>query len=193
MFAGIPYQDPTPELQSRWDFHKSVAGILYISGSIVFLLGITAMPIIWIRMRKGIFQPMSLADSSNMDNLEVGGDEHDHGRVGQEGGRRAQMKRWWRGALLMMLASPLLSFYSSFLLKEIFGLRLGDNPGDLRNGLTLLTFVWAILLGLLVFRNDLETQRSRIRVLLMAIAIGAVAFFAFTALMLWGLSQMTLV
>ena len=28
LFAGIPYQDPTPELQSRRESHKSIAGIL---------------------------------------------------------------------------------------------------------------------------------------------------------------------
>ena len=28
VFAGIPYQDPTPELQARYDFHSAVAGSL---------------------------------------------------------------------------------------------------------------------------------------------------------------------
>ena len=44
MFAGIPYQDPTPELQARYDFHSAVAGSLYTTGGLVFLLGIVAIP-----------------------------------------------------------------------------------------------------------------------------------------------------
>jgi hypothetical protein len=43
-FAGIPYQDPTPELQARYDFHRAVAGAIYTTGGVVFLLGIVAMP-----------------------------------------------------------------------------------------------------------------------------------------------------
>lgn len=26
VFAGIPYQDPTPDLQARYAFHRSIAG-----------------------------------------------------------------------------------------------------------------------------------------------------------------------
>jgi len=44
VFAGIPYQDPTPELQARYDFHSAVAGSLYTTGGVVFLLGIVAIP-----------------------------------------------------------------------------------------------------------------------------------------------------
>ncbi len=51
LFAGIPYQDPTPELQSQWEFHKSVAGAFYKTGGILLLLGLFAMPVIW-RMTK---------------------------------------------------------------------------------------------------------------------------------------------
>lgn len=46
MFAGIPYQDPTPELQARWKFHQSVAGLICKLGSIVLLLGVLALPFI---------------------------------------------------------------------------------------------------------------------------------------------------
>ena len=42
--AGIPYQDPTPELQARYDFHSAVAGSLYTTGGVVFLLGLVAIP-----------------------------------------------------------------------------------------------------------------------------------------------------
>jgi hypothetical protein len=44
VFAGIPYQDPTPELQARYDFHSAVAESLYTTGGVVFLLGIVAIP-----------------------------------------------------------------------------------------------------------------------------------------------------
>jgi hypothetical protein len=47
VFAGIPYQDLTPELQARYDFHSSVAGSLYTTGGLVFLLGIVAIPFIF--------------------------------------------------------------------------------------------------------------------------------------------------
>lgn len=43
VFAGIPYQDPTPELQARYDFHSAVAGSLYTTGGVVFLLGLVAI------------------------------------------------------------------------------------------------------------------------------------------------------
>jgi hypothetical protein len=44
VFAGIPYQDPTPELQARYDFHSAVAGSLYTTGGVVLLLGLVAIP-----------------------------------------------------------------------------------------------------------------------------------------------------
>lgn len=47
LFAGIPYQDPTPELQARYDFHSAVAGWFYKTGGILFLLGLIAVPIIF--------------------------------------------------------------------------------------------------------------------------------------------------
>lgn len=52
MFAGIPYQDPTPELQTRYDFHSSLAGWFYKAGGILFLGGLLAIPIIRKRTRK---------------------------------------------------------------------------------------------------------------------------------------------
>ena len=46
LFAGIPYPDPTPELQSKWEYHKVVAGNIYMSGGVTFLLGILVIPLI---------------------------------------------------------------------------------------------------------------------------------------------------
>lgn len=37
-FAGIPYQDPTPEMQARWDFHNRLGRIITESGLAVFAL-----------------------------------------------------------------------------------------------------------------------------------------------------------
>jgi len=33
LFAGIPYQDPTPELAVRYAFHSAVAGVVYRLGA----------------------------------------------------------------------------------------------------------------------------------------------------------------
>lgn len=40
LFAGIPYQDPTPELQNHWDFHRFIASIFYKFGLGIFLAGL---------------------------------------------------------------------------------------------------------------------------------------------------------
>jgi len=39
-FAGIPYQDPPPELLARYRFHASVAGYIYMSGFGIIVLGV---------------------------------------------------------------------------------------------------------------------------------------------------------
>ncbi|MBF0548094.1 MAG: hypothetical protein HQM08_26895 [Candidatus Riflebacteria bacterium] len=52
LFAGIPYQDPTPEIQSRWEFHSAVAGHICLVGFLILLLGIIAIPVIWLRTRQ---------------------------------------------------------------------------------------------------------------------------------------------
>jgi hypothetical protein len=52
LFAGIPYQDPTPELQARYDFHSSIASWIQLSGGILFLVGLIAIPIILKKTKK---------------------------------------------------------------------------------------------------------------------------------------------
>ncbi len=47
LFAGIPYQDPTPEIQASYDFHSSVAGAFYKTGGIIVWVGVMAIPFIW--------------------------------------------------------------------------------------------------------------------------------------------------
>ena len=39
MFAGIPYQDPTPEMSARYAFHARIASITLGSGVGVFVVG----------------------------------------------------------------------------------------------------------------------------------------------------------
>ena len=39
-FAGIPYQDPTPEMTQRFNFNKSVASTIELIGLIVIIIGI---------------------------------------------------------------------------------------------------------------------------------------------------------
>jgi hypothetical protein len=38
-FAGIPYQDPTPELSARYARHASIASAIRWSGAGIFMLG----------------------------------------------------------------------------------------------------------------------------------------------------------
>ncbi len=63
LLAGIPYPDPTPELQVRYDFHSFVAGIFYKTGGIVFLVGLVAIPFIWKMAKKKQCQQVSPADA----------------------------------------------------------------------------------------------------------------------------------
>lgn len=39
LFAGIPYQDPTPEMSARYAHHAHVASTIEIVGGSAFLLG----------------------------------------------------------------------------------------------------------------------------------------------------------
>jgi hypothetical protein len=42
LFAGIPYQDPTPEMAARYDRHGAIATVIYWCGAVAFLGGIIA-------------------------------------------------------------------------------------------------------------------------------------------------------
>lgn len=46
MFAGIPYQDPTAELEARYQAHQAVAGIFYRSGLLLMGLGLLVLPLL---------------------------------------------------------------------------------------------------------------------------------------------------
>lgn len=38
-FAGIPYQDPTPEMSARYAYHSRVAGMIYRLALVTFVIG----------------------------------------------------------------------------------------------------------------------------------------------------------
>ncbi len=42
LFAGIPYQDPTPELQAKYELHSGVASALEGIGLTLFVVGVLA-------------------------------------------------------------------------------------------------------------------------------------------------------
>jgi hypothetical protein len=42
IFAGIPYQDPTPEMLARYNHHSRIASTIQLSGVGVFLFGMFA-------------------------------------------------------------------------------------------------------------------------------------------------------
>ncbi len=52
LFAGIPYQDPTPALAASYDFHSQIASIICWSGLSICIIGGMAMLIRWL-MTKG--------------------------------------------------------------------------------------------------------------------------------------------
>ena len=40
LFAGIPYQDPTPALQASYDYHSRIASIIRWSGVGICMIGL---------------------------------------------------------------------------------------------------------------------------------------------------------
>ena len=48
LFAGLPYQDPPPEIQERWIFHKGVAESIIVAGVTVFGIGCIWKAFPWI-------------------------------------------------------------------------------------------------------------------------------------------------
>ncbi len=49
-FAGLPYPDPTPEMQANWRFQKSVSESLMLAGMVMLLAGVFSMVARWIRI-----------------------------------------------------------------------------------------------------------------------------------------------
>lgn len=40
VFAGIPYQDPTPEMSARYAMHSRIASVVVAAGGVAFLVGV---------------------------------------------------------------------------------------------------------------------------------------------------------
>lgn len=53
LFAGIPYQDPTPELAASYDRHSAIATVIYWSGILTLLAGLMVMILRFLVHRKG--------------------------------------------------------------------------------------------------------------------------------------------
>lgn len=55
LLAGIPYQDPTPAMQKRYDFHSGVASCIEMAGAVMMICGC----VIWIAggLSKDIREP----------------------------------------------------------------------------------------------------------------------------------------
>jgi hypothetical protein len=51
LFAGIPYQDPTPALQQQYAANAAVAQTLYTLGIWIIVLGALISLVQWIRRR----------------------------------------------------------------------------------------------------------------------------------------------
>ncbi len=41
VYAGIPYQDPTPEMTARYAWHSNIASAIRLSGVGAFLIGVS--------------------------------------------------------------------------------------------------------------------------------------------------------
>jgi hypothetical protein len=50
--AGIPYQDPTPEMTASYDRHSAIATVIYCCGALVLLAGITAVMVRFLFRRR---------------------------------------------------------------------------------------------------------------------------------------------
>ena len=43
-FAGLPYPDPTLELQAEWNYHENISWIILKIGGFVLFAGLAAIP-----------------------------------------------------------------------------------------------------------------------------------------------------
>jgi hypothetical protein len=42
--AGLPYPDPSPELQAEWQYHENISWIILKIGGFVLFVGLLAIP-----------------------------------------------------------------------------------------------------------------------------------------------------
>ncbi|WP_296576098.1 hypothetical protein [Phreatobacter sp.] len=47
-FAGLPYQDTTPEMQERWLFHTRMADRIMLTGATALGCGVLWRAVLWI-------------------------------------------------------------------------------------------------------------------------------------------------
>ena len=54
-FVGLPYQDPTPEMQTRWQYYSSVAMAIELAGVGIMLVGVAGFAVValWSLTAKG--------------------------------------------------------------------------------------------------------------------------------------------
>jgi len=51
VFAGIPYQDPPPDLVARYNLHATIAQTITTTGMIAMLVGIVGGVVLWLLRR----------------------------------------------------------------------------------------------------------------------------------------------
>ncbi len=51
IFAGIPYQDPSPEVYANWRYHSRIGSNVVLFGLVVLLLGLMWGATAWIKRR----------------------------------------------------------------------------------------------------------------------------------------------
>lgn len=52
IFAGLPYQDPSPAVQAEWEQNARTAGMIVMAGIALFVMGAAAIPLLWYKLRK---------------------------------------------------------------------------------------------------------------------------------------------
>ena len=52
LFAGIPYQDPTPEMTAGYEDHSANANFIYSCGALIFVAGLMAFLLRYLVDRK---------------------------------------------------------------------------------------------------------------------------------------------
>jgi len=51
LFAGIPYQDPTPKMTASYDRHSAIATVIYWCGALILLAAITLVMVRFLSRR----------------------------------------------------------------------------------------------------------------------------------------------
>jgi hypothetical protein len=65
VFAGIPYQDPTVEMQARYDRHAGIATKTMWTGFVALIAGIVSLAVIKTASKKEPIQPPQTTTGSS--------------------------------------------------------------------------------------------------------------------------------